>query len=110
MNKQVFLAVGVLSAFLLTGAAVVGIRPAYAEEDEKRGEGTSGTVETGRENTIGGGEFGDDDDDSERASIGGGLSGLILYGVIAAVVGTIGYTAYKIFVSRKKTSVQARSP
>ena len=47
------------------------------------------------------------DEDDESAAIGG-LSGLILYGVIAAVLGTIGYTAYKVFAGRKKGSVPAR--
>ena len=41
------------------------------------------------------------EDDDERGAVEG-LSGLVLYGVIAAVVGTIGYTGYKIFANRKK--------
>lgn len=71
--------------------------------DRERGEG-AGAGERESE-----GEFGEDDD-SEGAALGGGLSGLILYGVIAAVVGTIGYTAYRIFAGRKRSSVPARSP
>ncbi|MEO9294319.1 MAG: hypothetical protein ABI347_01820 [Nitrososphaera sp.] len=96
MNKNVYLA-GVLAAFLLAGAAVAGAMPVFADDDkdEDNGarEGSSSSSSLERE--------GDHGDDDERGGVGG-LSGLILYGVIAAVVGTIGYTAYKIFVARKK--------
>ena len=95
MDKNVYLA-GIVAAFLLAGA-VAGVVPAFADdddEDEDNGarEGSSSSDREGDR---------DDDDDDERGGVGG-FSGLMLYGVIAAVVGTIGYTAYKIFVARKK--------
>lgn len=107
--------------------AVAGVLPAFADEDENEeedlavnraddgrggeeseGTGSSGGVERESESgeREGGEEF--EDDDSEGAALGSGLSGLVLYGVIAAVVGTISYTAYKIFAGRKKASVPAR--
>lgn len=111
--------------------------PAFADKEEEAGEreGVSdngrGAAAAGRESALAGAsiigsssggergeEFGageeENEDSEEGASVGGGLLGLILYGVIAAVIGTIGYTAYKIFiVSRKKapsSSVPSRSP
>lgn len=96
MNKQAYRA-GILAALLFAGA-IAGVLPAFAEEDKVE-NGTANRADEGRE---GGGE-------DDHSSPIGGISGLILYGVIAAVLGTIGYTAYKIFVGRKKSSVPAHS-
>lgn len=96
MNKQVYLA-GILAAFLLAGAGT-RVMSAFAAGDEDRVEDrATNRADQGRE----------DGEDDNSAAIGG-LSGLILYGAIAAVLGTIGYTAYKIFAGRKKGSVPAR--
>lgn len=91
MNKSVYLA-GILAAFLLAGT-VAAVVPAFAEENGEREAGER--------------EQGESGDDSEGGAIDG-VSGLVLYGVIAAVLGTIGYTAYKIFAGRKKTTVSTR--
>lgn len=90
MTKQAYLA-GIMVALLLAGATAT-VLPAFAGDEEGEKGGTTD-------------RFGGEDDDSAGV---GGLSGLILFGVIAAVIGTVGYTAYKIFVSRKKGSVSTR--
>lgn len=92
MDKSMYLS-GVLAALLLAGVAAA-VAPAFAEDDEENERGGAFGLGAGEE------ERGESDDDS--GSSVGGLSGLILYGVIAAVLGTIAYTGYKVFVSRKK--------
>lgn len=120
MNKQQVVLAGILAAFLLagavagTGGAGKGLAKAFAEDGGENNEvGREGAAAAagneGNGEREGAGEREGGGEESEGAAIGGGLSGLILYGVIAAVVGTIGYTAYKIFASRRRSSVQARS-
>lgn len=103
MNKRTYYLAGIVSAFLLAGA-VAGVAPVFADENdddnEETGERNREESSIGLADESGGDEFEDEDDD-EQGGVGG-LSGLILYGVIAAVVGTIGYTGYKIFAGRKK--------
>jgi hypothetical protein len=108
MNKSIYVA-GIVAAFLLAGA-ITGIAPAFADEDDDEENGEEERDREGSSIGLEGENDGDeseDEDDDERGAVGG-LSGLVLYGVIAAVVGTIGYTGYKIFVSRKK-AVRASS-
>ena len=103
MNKSMYYLVGIVAAFLLVGA-ITGVAPVFADEDSDgeeeagerdRGESSIGLAGEGDENES------EEEDDDERGAVGG-LSGLVLYGVIAAVVGTIAYTGYKTFANRKK--------
>ena len=103
MNKSMYYLVGIVAAFLLVGP-ITGVPPLFADQDSD-GEEEAGERDRG-ESSIGLAGEGDEDeseeeDDDERGAVEG-LSGLVLYGVIAAVVGTIGYTGYKIFANRKK--------
>ena len=103
MNKSMYYLAGIVAAFLLMGA-VAGVAPVFADEDGDDEEEARGRDR--EESSIGlAGESDEDEseeeDDDERGEVEG-LSGLVLYGVIAAVVGTIGYTGYKIFANRKK--------
>lgn len=101
MNNQVYMA-GILAAFLLAGV-FAGVVPAFADDEDEGEDGALERAGEGRE------VEGEDSEEDGASAIGSGLPGMILYGVIAAVVGTIGYTAYKIFTSRKKASVPTRS-
>lgn len=42
-----------------------------------------------------------DEDEDEGLALGGGISNAILYGTIAVIVGSVAYTGYKIYKTKK---------
>ena len=97
MNKSIYLA-GIMAAFLLAGTAIGVAAPVFAEESDAKNKGEDDSASEGSSQGL----TGEQEEGGENGAGVGGLSGLILYAVIAAVVGTIAYTGYKIFASRKR--------
>ncbi len=80
-----------LSLFLILLLAItVTTVPVFADDDDD-------------DERIGFGEREDDDDD-ER--IGSGMSDMVLYVTIAAIIGTVGYTGFKIISAKKPKLVK----
>jgi hypothetical protein len=52
-------------------------------------------------------EHGEDDDDDEGLALGGGIPDAFLYGTIAVIVGSVAYTGYKIYKT-KRTKITSR--
>ena len=47
-----------------------------------------------------------DDDDDERMKLGSGIPDMVLYITVSAIVGTIGYTGFKIITARRPKMVK----
>ncbi|MDH3203578.1 MAG: hypothetical protein OEL81_02730 [Nitrosopumilus sp.] len=69
--------------FLLTISLVTASPIAFADEDEDDEKDER------------------EDDDDEGLALGGGISDAILYGTISVIVGSVAYTGYKIYKTKK---------
>ena len=50
----------------------------------------------------------EDDDDDEGLALGGGIADAILYGTIAVIVGSVAYTGFKIYKTKKSKLTSSR--
>jgi len=86
-----------LFLILLLAVAITTL-PVFADEDDDDDE------------RIGLGEREDDeredDDDDERIGLGTGVSDMVLYVTIAAIVGTIGYTGFRIISAKRPKMIK----
>ena len=91
-----------LSLFLIGLIALsVTTVPVLADDDDDD-EREFGFGEREREH----GDEKEDDDDDERIGLGTGVSDMVLYVTISAIVGTIGYTGYKIISTKRPKLVK----
>lgn len=85
-----------LGLFLLLTLSVATVPTVFADgdewDDDDEAEYKRGANEMTREQEY-------DDDDEEGLALGG-VSDAILYGTIAVIVGSVGYTGYKIFKAK----------
>jgi len=91
-----------LGLFLLLVFSVATIPTVFADEDEwddDEGEYEREAGEMAREQERE--REHDDDDDEEGLAIEGGVSDAILYGTIAVIASSVGYTGYKIFKAKR---------
>lgn len=71
--------------FVLT----VNVIPSFADDDEREDSFEFGKNEREDEDES-------EDDDDDRTRLGTGFSDMVLYGTIAAIVGSVGYTGFRI--------------
>lgn len=78
--------------FVLT----VNVIPSFADDDDDEREDAFEFGENERED-----EDEREDDDDERIGLGTEFSDMVLYGTIAAIVGSIGYTGFRIMTMKR---------
>ena len=89
----------VLIVFVLfvTLSAAYIIPTAYAEDDDDYDDDREGYGEMKRER----------EHQDEGIPLGTDMGNVILYGTIAAIVASVGYTAFKITSSKRKSSLKS---
>ena len=71
----------------------------YAEDDDNESE-DNGLMQREQER--------EQDEDENNIPLGSSTGNLILYGTIAAIVASIGYTAFKIMASKRRANKTAK--
>jgi len=95
--------------FLLLSLFVVTVPTIFADEDEDEWDDDDrseyeqrGSSEIEREQERERErEHEDDDDDEEGLAFGGGMPDTILYGTIVVIIGSVAYTGYKIYKTKR---------
>ena len=90
-----------LGLFLLLAFSVTTIPTVFADDDEwdddEREYEREGFGEMEREQE----REREHDDDDEGLALGGGIPDAILYGTIAVIVGSVAYTGFKIYKTKR---------
>jgi len=96
----------IFGLFLILTLSVVTIPTIFADEDEDEWDDDkreyeqrgSGNMEREQERER---EREHEDDDDEGLALGGGTPDAILYGTIAVIIGSVAYTGFKIYKTKR---------